>query len=849
MKRHMVAPSEPGDTQTDIIESRYADASAQHPLARRLDILFVTARFYPLVGGTEQHTYEVARRLVSSGQNVTVLTTDVSGALPRSELIEGIRVVRVPAWPKGRDYYFAPGIYQTIINGHWDLVHCQGYHSFVAPLTMLAARISRIPYYVSFHSGGHSSRLRNLLRAPQRMALRPLLAHAERLIAVSEFEVDFFSRHLHLPRQRFIVIPNGFDIPTTTETTREDAVVVSVGRLERYKGHHRVIAAMPALLKIRPDARLVIIGSGPYEAALRQQIRNVGLDDRVEIRAIAANSRGQMAAELARASVVTLLSEYEAHPVSVLEALAMGRPVLVADTSGLSELAARGLAIAIPLDSRPDQIAQALAKQIDTPVHRSAAGLPTWDSCANQLNELYHRLLDRLCGPAGETGEGDLTVLPAPASAPPAPEILRRGSPNGPLSWHPLLYTAFHSLEQGSVRWCLLRLPSNPAAPSGDVDLLIDRADADRVRHLLEAVGFVRFPGGSDAAASKFLAYHASTGRWLWLHVTTELAFGPAHALRAPAEAGCLDRRWSDGVVAALTADDMFWVLLLHRVIDKGVIGAQDAGDLQKLASLATASGPLGRIVTTVSPSGWDAERFIELARKGDWAVLESVAAELLASWMQKQRGGARARLIHHRLRKLMRLRTILARRGLNVALLGPDGAGKSTLAAGISDAFFAPVCPIYMGLGHDRPALFASLRGPGLYTLGCLLSQWWRYAIAQYHQTRGRLVIFDRYTYDSLPPSSRRLGPFLRATRWMRAHALPPPNLVLVLDVSGEVMYTRKRERDPASLEADRQQLRALQGWVPHLQIVDGMRSAGEVRDDVVNRLWELYETRWRGR
>lgn len=848
MNRSTVVPNSLLD-MAPIVEPRHAGASARGPLVLSLDILFVTARFYPLVGGTEQHTYEVGRRLVSGGHNVTVLTTDATGELPPTETIEGIRVSRVRAWPKGRDYYFAPGIYRKIINGRWDLVHCQGYHSFVAPLAMLAARMSHTPYYVSFHSGGHSSRLRNLLRAPQRMALRPLLAHAQRLIAVSEFEADFFSRHLHLPRQQFVVIPNGFDIPTSTDTSPDRATVVSVGRLERYKGHHRVIEAMPALLKMHPSARLVIVGSGPYEAALRRQIRALGLDGRIEIRAIPADSREQMAAVLAGAGVVTLLSEYEAHPVSVLEAVTMGRPVLVADTSGLSELARKGLATAIPLHSHPNRIAEALARQIESPVLPSATDLPTWDGCASHLNELYHRQLDRPGEYTRESGELEPSSALAPASATMPPLFPRRDSAGSSLSWHPLLHTAFHTLERSAVRWCLLRIPSNPAAPSGDVDLLVGRSDADHVQHLLETAGFVRFPGGSDAAGRKYLAYHAQTGRWLWLHVTTELSFGRSHALRTWAEVGCLERRWSDGIVATLAPDDMFWALLLHCILDKGSVGDGDARDIQALADLASPSSPIARAIEAVSPPEQSAQHFIESARNGHWTALESAATEVSALWMQKQGGRAWARVIHHRLRKIMRPGTILARRGLNVALLGPDGAGKSTLAAGISDAFFAPVCPIYMGLGHDRPALFASLRGPGLYTLGCLLTQWWRYAVAQYHQTRGRLVIFDRYTYDSLPPSSRHLSKFHRATRWMRAHACPPPNLVLVLDVPGEVMYTRKRERDPASLEADRRQLLALQHWVPHLYVVDGTRSADEVKGDVVNRLWELYETRWRGR
>ena len=60
-----------------------------------------------------------------------------------------------------------------------------------------------------------------------------------------------------------------------------------------------------------------------------------------------------MADEIARSSLVVLMSEYETQPLAVLEAVALGRPVLVADTSGMTELAERGLAVAVPLDTHP----------------------------------------------------------------------------------------------------------------------------------------------------------------------------------------------------------------------------------------------------------------------------------------------------------------------------------------------------------------------------------------------------------------------------------------------------------------------------------------------------------------
>src|ERR1022692_264251 len=95
----------------------------------KLRVLLVAARYFPYMGGLETHVYEVGRRLARVGVEVTILTTDLDGHLPTFEEVEGVQIRRVRAWPSNRDYYFAPAIYRIIINGQWDLIHCQGYHN------------------------------------------------------------------------------------------------------------------------------------------------------------------------------------------------------------------------------------------------------------------------------------------------------------------------------------------------------------------------------------------------------------------------------------------------------------------------------------------------------------------------------------------------------------------------------------------------------------------------------------------------------------------------------------------------------------------------------------------------
>jgi thymidylate kinase len=191
-------------------------------------------------------------------------------------------------------------------------------------------------------------------------------------------------------------------------------------------------------------------------------------------------------------------------------------------------------------------------------------------------------------------------------------------------------------------------------------------------------------------------------------------------------------------------------------------------------------------------------------------------------------------------------------RRGVSVALLGPDGAGKSTLAVGLSRSFFGASCTIYMGFGvsgsASRASLLARLRLPGLGMPGRLLVLWGRLLRAWSHQIRGQLMIFDRYTYDGLAPPPGRRHWLRRLSSWVKAHSCPFPNLVLLLDVPGKVMYERKGELDSKTLEYQRQRFLALREQIPRLQVLDATTSPETMRIEAMDRVWRLNVIRWDG-
>lgn len=358
----------------------------------------VTPRYLPEIGGVERHVHEVATRLAASGADVSVLTTDRSARRPSVAADGGVTVRRVPAYPRRRDWLFSPAIATEIRRADCDVVHVQSYHTFVAPIAMAAAARRPTPYVVTFHGGGHSQRLRDRARRSQRRALRPLFARASALVAIAPFEIVQYSAELRIPESRFTLIPNGVDLVAPPPSdgsngSRRQPLIASVGRLERYKGHHRVIAALPHVLAVEPDARLWVAGSGPYEPELRRLVAELGLADKVEISAVAADDRESMARRLSQVDLVVLLSDFETHPIAALEAISVGRPLLVGTGSGLGDLAKQGLSRAIDPQAPPAEAAAAMIRELRDPLQRPPVKLPTWDDCAVRLLELYRGII------------------------------------------------------------------------------------------------------------------------------------------------------------------------------------------------------------------------------------------------------------------------------------------------------------------------------------------------------------------------------------------------------------------------------------------------------------------------
>jgi glycosyltransferase involved in cell wall biosynthesis len=243
---------------------------------------------------------------------------------------------------------------------------------------------------VTLHAGGHSSGLRRRLRQTQWHAVAPLLRGAKVVVAVSPFEQRMFQKACSLDSSRIRVIRNGGELPMIMNRTRAiPGRIVSSGRLERYKGHQRVIEALPIVQRAIPGATLQILGSGPYEGELRSLVGALGLEKSVTIECIPPADRERMAEALGTAGALACMSEYESHPVAVMEALALGIPTVGLDKAGTSDLVAEGLVTGVPEKATAHDVAAALVAALEARNGGVPATLPTWDTAAAELARVY----------------------------------------------------------------------------------------------------------------------------------------------------------------------------------------------------------------------------------------------------------------------------------------------------------------------------------------------------------------------------------------------------------------------------------------------------------------------------
>jgi thymidylate kinase len=385
----------------------------------------------------------------------------------------------------------------------------------------------------------------------------------------------------------------------------------------------------------------------------------------------------------------------------------------------------------------------------------------------------------------------------------------------------------FAAFTEAGLRWSLLRPLESLPELEGDVDVLVAPVHAARVPELVAAEGFLVIRmAGPDLHAADF---DEQTRRFLWIHVQSELSLArttiPAASVLADAVPGKVPRPEDSWLL---------WILLLRALVDKGGLAPRHREAVFALAGRVLSPPP--ELAAIAERHGLSPAVVQRLAATGDWAALDRQVLPESAS--PRRRRLTRAAVG----RRLQQLREP---RGLSVAVVGPDGAGKTTLVEALDRQLPFPSRRHYMGLTGGRMPRAEALRVPGLVLAARLAILWGRFARSEYDRRLGRIVLIDRYTLDGAVPSGVPLRPLAQLSRRLQRRACPMPDLVLLLDASGATMHARKGEYDPETLETWRVAYGRLVGTVAQLEVLDAEQPADEVLRQAQASIWRRYRRR----
>ncbi len=347
-----------------------------------MKILQVCPRYYPDIGGVEEHVKNIAERLAKEHE-VTVFAGDPSGRLPKEEKINGVLVKRFKSYSPGNAYHLSFDMANELRKAKFDIVHGHNYHAFPLYFSSFvqASKFIVTPHY---HGHGHTA-LSNFLLKPYKLVGKKIFQDADSIIAVSDYEKRLLVKDFKLDENRIKIIPNGIntnEFRNLVDVPKEAKTILYVGRLEEYKGVQYIIKALPFLEK---DFCLKIVGKGPYKTNLLTQINKLGLNDRVTF--YQDLPRQELLRMYARASVFVLLSKLEAFSIVVAEALASKTPCIVANTSALTEWIDNTNCFGVDYPVNVEKLAEVIRKING----QTAGGSKTWDwdAVLNELKQLY----------------------------------------------------------------------------------------------------------------------------------------------------------------------------------------------------------------------------------------------------------------------------------------------------------------------------------------------------------------------------------------------------------------------------------------------------------------------------
>ena len=329
-----------------------------------MKILMLTWEYPPrVVGGISKVVYDLSHKMVKEGNEVTVVTYKDGDNVKYYENDKGVEVYRVDNYMI-RPNNFIDWIMQLnfnmitkaneIINknGKFDVIHA---HDWLVAYSAKSIKESyNIPLISTIHAteSGRNSGIHDETQRYINDSEWMLTYESSEVIVNSNYMKNEVQRLFGLPYDKINVIPNGVNLQLFSNVNIDydfrrqyamdnEKIILYVGRLVYEKGIQNLIAAMPKVLDRYHDSKLIICGRGGMIDELREQVKYLGIENKVYFAGYCDSKKMQKMYKCA--DVAVFPSTYEPFGIVAIESMLSGTPTIVSDVGGLNEIIEHGV--------------------------------------------------------------------------------------------------------------------------------------------------------------------------------------------------------------------------------------------------------------------------------------------------------------------------------------------------------------------------------------------------------------------------------------------------------------------------------------------------------------------------
>lgn len=372
---------------------------------------------YPeyVCGGAEVVAYNLAFNMLRRGHELAVFTT----AINSHNIIErynNLDIYRYGSIIKIGTSRISPGLLYKPLKYDVDIVHA---HAGNPPAPITAVRYAgkrKKPLVVTYHGDPPASyrQYGGIARTVsfhlyRKYILDRVLRQADVIISPSEYFIGQ-SQYLGKYRTKTVVVPNGinlkdFDITSTKEECRhelglsnDEHIILFVGSLSLYKGPHILVEAMPEIIRVVPNTRLIFLGDGPLRGKLENETRKLGLFKYVSFEGFIRDTHKK--ALFYKSSDIFVLpstQEQECFGIVNLEAMASGIPIVASKVGGIPDLVRHEENGLLVPPNDPEALGKAIITMLENPELRNRMSEEakkrihnySWEKVAEETERIY----------------------------------------------------------------------------------------------------------------------------------------------------------------------------------------------------------------------------------------------------------------------------------------------------------------------------------------------------------------------------------------------------------------------------------------------------------------------------